>query len=107
MLAEIEDVLRHKAPDLLGQMALLLATCGVEHVPSPPPELVAQIAPLVAHPGDAKIIVAALANNSDYFVTHDAGHFLDNRALRARVTFPIGDPGDFLRWYRGLLDMSL
>lgn len=99
VLAELEDVLRRKAPDLMHQWALLLATCGAE--------VVARCAAWVTHPGDVAIIAAALAAKSDYFVTHDARHFLGNLSLQAQLSFPIGDPGAFLRWYRGRLDRAL
>lgn len=107
VLAELEDVLRRKAPDLMHQWALLLATCGAEVVAAASPEVVARCAAWVTHPGDVATIAAALAAKSDYFVTHDARHFLGNLSLQAQLSFPIGDPGAFLRWYRGRLDRAL
>jgi len=103
VLEEIERALRRKAPDSLGMLALLLDRSRVEVVPSPPPRTVLKSRALTGHLGDAQVLAAAWAADSDYFVTLDRKHFLDNRALTGTVPFPVGTPGDFLEWHRGRL----
>jgi predicted nucleic acid-binding protein len=105
VLAEIEDVVQRKAPDLLGRMALLFAKCGLEcAMLPPPPDLVDRLILLVNHRADAGVLASAVASQSDYYLTHNARHFLSNHALREHVALSIGDPGDFLKWYRGQLE---
>ncbi len=101
VLIELEGALRRKAPDLLGLLAVLLERSGVEVTPAPTPELVQQSRALIAHPGDAQILAAAWIAGTDYLVTLDRQHFLDNERLKEGVSFPVGTPGDFLAWYRG------
>jgi predicted nucleic acid-binding protein len=100
VLEEVESVLRRKAPDDLGLLALLLARSGVEVVPSPTPKAVQDSHALIGHPGDAQVLAAAWVVEVDYFVTLDRRHFLDNPVLIDAVPFPVGTPGDFLAWYR-------
>ncbi len=101
MLAEVHEVMQRKAPELLGQLALLLATCQLESVSAdPPPEVVDRLKAIIDHPGDIVIMAAAYASRVDYFVTHDDKHFLNNSKLRRQTSFPIGDPAGFLEWYR-------
>jgi predicted nucleic acid-binding protein len=100
VLDEIENALRHKAPDMLGLLALLLDCSGVEVVPSPMPEAIQDSQILTDHLGDAQVLAAAWAARADYLVTLDRKHFLGNQTLRDAVPFPVGTPGDFLAWYR-------
>ena len=37
------------------------------------------------------------------FVTLDKKHFLQNKALKTAVSFPVGMPGDCLAWYKNVL----
>jgi len=103
VLEEIERALRRKAPDSLGMLALLLDRSRVEVVPSPSPRSVLKSPVLTGHLGDAQVLAAAWAAGSDYLVTLDRKHFLDNLALTSTVPFPVGSPGDFLEWHRGRL----
>jgi len=103
VLEEIERTLRRKAPNSLGTLALLLDRSRVEVVLSPPPRSVLKSPVLTGHLGDAQVLAAAWAAGSDYLVTLDRKHFLDNLALTSTVPFPVGTPGDFLEWHRGRL----
>jgi predicted nucleic acid-binding protein len=100
VLDEIESALRRKAPDMLGLLALLLDRSGIEVVSSPIPETIQDSQALTSHLGDAQVLAAAWGAGTNYFVTLDRKHFLDNKALRDTVPFPVGTPGDFLAWYR-------
>lgn len=101
VLIEIERVLRRKAPKSLGALTLLLDRSGFQVVDQPGLNRVNESLPLSAHIGDAQILAAAWDANADYFVTLDRKHFLNNGALREKVPYQIGTPGDFLAWYRG------
>ncbi len=107
VVAEIESVIRRKAPHLLSLMALLLDAAEVEVVAPPSREALDTARLLVAHPGDAEVLAAALDIRPDYFVTLDRAHFLDVPALRASVPFPIGTPGDFLAWWREMISADV
>jgi len=100
VLAEIETVLRKKAPELLGYLALILDRCHVETVPSPGEDILSVCQVHLDHPGDAQVIAAARGSRTDYFVTLDRKHFVENQGLAAASPFPIGTPGDFLIWFR-------
>ncbi|HEX9988018.1 MAG TPA: PIN domain-containing protein [Chloroflexia bacterium] len=101
VLTEAEGALRRKAPDGLGLLALLLHYSQVEIVPSPSHNAVAKAQDLTGHAGDAQVLAAALEVQTDYFVTLDRQHFLNNVLLTDAVPFPVGTPGDFLSWFRG------
>lgn len=81
-------------------MTVLLDRVEVEVVGKPSEERVSQIEDLVEHPGDAVVLAGAMDGDIDYFVTLDREHFLDNPAVLGLVPFPMGTPGDFLKWYR-------
>ena len=100
VIAEIDAVLRRKAPHLLGLLALLLDEANVEILTQPSEEARKRASGLVTHPGDALVLAAALDARPDYFVTLDRAHFLDNDRLTQAVPFPVGTPGDFLAWWR-------
>jgi len=100
VLTEIESALRRKAPAALGPLTLLLDTARVRVAPSPAAEQVASARELVAHPGDACVLAGALGVETDYFVTLDRKHFLDNATLVAAVPFAVVTPGAFLEKIR-------
>jgi len=103
ILNELEDVLRRKAPEMLGSLALLLDRVGVDVVPDPPAAAVARCARLTGYLADARVLAAAWEAGPDYFTTLDREHFLENTVLRDRLPFPLGTPGDLLSWFRSEL----
>lgn len=100
VLSELERAFRKKAPELLGELAILLDRSRLEIGPSPPKQDVEKNLNLVGYLGDARIITAAQSMEADYFVTLDRKHFIENTQLVNEVPFPIGTPGDMLDWYR-------
>jgi len=102
VLKEAEGALRRKTPEVLGLFVLLLDRSNVQVVPSASEELFQQCFAVIGHPGDAALFATALQSRTDYFVTLEREHFLDNPHLKDFSPFPIGTPGDFLEWYRAL-----
>jgi predicted nucleic acid-binding protein len=100
VLSELERVFRRKAPELLGELAILLDRSRLEIGASPQMRDVEKNLQLVGKLGDARLITAAQSMEADYFVTLDRKHFIDNTRLVNEVSFPIGTPGDMLAWYR-------
>jgi predicted nucleic acid-binding protein len=100
VLAEIDANFRRKAPDLLGKLAILLDRVELRSVNAAPGSRHQAALALVAHPGDARVLADAWEAGTDFFVTLDRQHFLENHSLRAALPFPMGTPGDFLLWYR-------
>jgi predicted nucleic acid-binding protein len=103
VLAEIDDVIRRKAPQQLATLAVLLDRIQASIAPAAPPELAARCRELITHPNDARILADAWHNQADYLVTLDRAHFLEVPDLAKQVAFPIGTPGDCLAWMRGQL----
>lgn len=103
VLTEIESVLRRKAPQSLGTLALLLDRSRIRIVTQVPAEQIAHCQTIVDYKPDAIVLAAAWAAEVDYFVTLDGKHFLDNQQLHALAPFPVGTPGSCLAWYRGKL----
>ena len=106
VLAEIEEVLRRKAPQSLANLALLLDHCRVEVIQNSNEENCAYCREMVKHSGDVQVLAEAWSGACDFFVTLDREHFLDNTNLTGNTPFTIGTPGDFLNWYRQQIDPS-
>ena len=100
VLAEIDAVMRQKAPEQLPRLALLIDRSQAAIVPPAPVEYMEHCRGLTGHAGDARILADAWAANVDFFTTLDKQHFLENPALQNILPFPIGTPGDFIGWYR-------
>ncbi len=100
VLSEIENNLRRKAPDLLGKLAVLLDRVGLVLAGTAPGLRYEAALALTGHPGDGRVLADAWEAGTDFFVTLDRQHFLDNEPLRAALPFPLGTPCDFLLWYR-------
>jgi len=103
VLTEIESVLRHKAPQNLGVLALLLDRSYFRVVSQIPAEHIAHCETIVDYKPDALVLAAAWTAEIDYFVTLDSKHFLDNQQLPTLAPFPVGTPGSCLAWYRSNL----
>ena len=100
VLSELDRTLRSKAPEVVGDAALLLDSARVRIAETAAETRVQAFRQLVPHNGDAQVIADAAGMSPDYFVTLDRRHFLENEALCTSLTFPIGTPGDFLAWFR-------
>ena len=100
VLAELQAALARKAPEALPLAAVLLDRSAAIVATPPDHDHLELAGALIAHPGDAAIVAAAWQASSDFLVTLDRQHFLDNSELAAGVPFAIGTPGDALAWIR-------
>ena len=55
------------------------------------------------HLADVPVLVAAMNARTDYLVTLNRRHFVDDPNVAARSGLRIGTPGDALVWVRGVL----
>ena len=103
VLIEAERNLQRKLPAAIPYYREWLAACPVERVPSPTREEVLQAARMI-HPKDAAILAAAMRAGVDDLVTLDRCHFLDDPEVARRSGLRIGTPGEFIAWFRALLE---
>lgn len=102
VLTEIESVLRRKAPQSLGSLALLLDRSHIQVVSQVSEGQLTLCQSIVYYKPDALVLSAAWTAKIDYFVTLDSKHFLDNQQLHRLAPFLVGTPGSCLAWYRNL-----
>jgi predicted nucleic acid-binding protein len=103
VLIEIERVIRRKAPEQLGMLALLLDRSGVQVVDPASSATLSKVNRYLNYVPDAMILVAAIDAHSDYFVTLDRRHYLGNKDIRRAFPLWIGTPGDCLASYKDRL----
>ena len=58
---------------------------------------------IISHQADIPIVVAAMKAQTDYLVTLNRKHFIDDPAVAAQSGLRIGTPGDALAWVRDQL----
>lgn len=103
VLQEAEEVMRRKAPNLLGLLAQLLEEAGVEICAPPTAEQLRQAQALLSYLPDARVLAQAIASSCAWLATHDKEHFLANPTLGG-LPFRIGAPGDVIAWVRRQLN---
>jgi predicted nucleic acid-binding protein len=99
VLQEAEEVIRRKAPELLGLLAQLLDETRIEVSKPPTPAQQKKAGSLLSYSPDANVLAQAISANPDWFVSHDKAHFVGNPALD-ELPFKIGTPGDMIAWLR-------
>jgi len=100
VLIELETALQRQAPDLLTELAALLAQARISIAEKGSDARFEQCLTIVDHRGDARVLADAWDAGIDYFVTLDKKHFLSNHSSQVELPFEIGTPGDFIVWYR-------
>jgi predicted nucleic acid-binding protein len=99
ILQETEEVLKRKAPHLIGLFAQLFAEANVETAQEPTSEHLERAKSMLEYAPDAKVLAQAISANPDWLVSHDKEHFIGNPALD-NLPFKIGTPGDVIAWLR-------
>ncbi|MDP3721493.1 MAG: hypothetical protein Q8R09_03455 [Anaerolineaceae bacterium] len=54
----------------------------------------------ISHPADVPFLVAATIAKTEFLVTLNTKHFLDDPQVALRAGLRIGTPGDALKWLR-------
>jgi len=104
VLGEAEEVMRRKAPELLGLLAQWLDEAGIEICDEPTSKQREQAGTLIGYAPDANILAQAISANPDWFASHDKAHFIGNTDLQ-NLSFKIGTPGDVIAWLRDSLSL--
>lgn len=99
VLREAEEVLRRKAPDLMGTFAQLLDTAYIQIGEAPTVKHKKEARALLDYQPDADILAQAMAANPDWLVSHDKEHILGNPKLE-NLPFRVGTSGDVIDWLR-------
>ncbi|MGH7884895.1 MAG: PIN domain-containing protein [Thermodesulfobacteriota bacterium] len=100
VLTEIENVIKRKAPNLLGNFVLLIDRSNIQIIPDIKESILPKLSDLIDNKGDEIIISTALNIKPDYFVTLDKSDFLENRELQKAINFLIATPGDFIKLWK-------
>ncbi|RMF02361.1 MAG: PIN domain-containing protein [Chloroflexi bacterium] len=103
VIVETEHALARKIPRAIPAYRKALRSSNLRIIPTP---TLADIAPhldIIAHQADVPVVVAAMKAQTDYLVTLNRKHFLDNPAVAQNSGLRIGMPGDALAWVRDQL----
>jgi hypothetical protein len=73
---------------------------GLRIVRDSTPDEIEGHAGIIAHQADVPIVVAAMHIQTDYLVTLNRRHFIDDPTVADRSKLRIGTPGDALAWVR-------
>ena len=103
VVAETERAVARKIPRALPDFREAIRATGLRIVRDPSPDEVQLHADIIAHRADVSIIVAAMKVKTDYLVTINRRHFIDDPAVADRSRLRIGTPGDALAWVRQYL----
>jgi predicted nucleic acid-binding protein len=100
VVAETERAVARKIPRALPDLREAIRATGLRIVRDPSPDEIEGHADIIAHQADVPIIVTAMRVKTDYLVTLNRRHFLDDPAVVDRSKIRIGTPGDALAWVR-------
>lgn len=104
VIVESERAIARKVPGALVAFREAVRSTGLRIVRDPSPEQVQAHQDVIAHPADVPIVVAAMQAGTDYLVTLNRRHFVDDPAVATRSGLRIGAPGDALAWVRTQID---
>jgi len=100
VVTETERAVARKVPRALPDLREAIRATHLRIVRDPSPDDIVAHADIIAHLPDVPIVVAAMAAKTDYLVTLNRHHFLDDPAVADRSKLRIGTPGDALKWVR-------
>jgi predicted nucleic acid-binding protein len=103
VVAETERAVACKIPRALTEFREAVRATGLRIVRDPTPDEIKPYADIIAHQADVPIIVAAMRVKTDYLVTLNRRHFIDDPAVTNRSGLRVGSPGDALSWVRRTL----
>ena len=100
VLTETERAVARKIPRALPDFREAIRATGLRIVRHPSPDEIEGYMDIIAHRADVPIVVAAIQSETDYLVTLNRRHFIDDPAVVDRSGLRIGTPGDALVWVR-------
>ena len=100
VVTETERALARKASQALPAYREALRSTGFHLVPDPALEEIEPHIDIIAHQADVPIVVAAMIARSNFLVTLNRRHFIDDPGVAVRSGLRIGTPGDALAWIR-------
>lgn len=107
VIIEIERNIARKIPKILNYAREMILQSQIKIVRDPSKMDVLQHMDWISHPADVPILVAAVNAKTEFLVTLNTKHFLDNPQVALRVGLRIGTPGDALKWIRERFQMDL
>ncbi len=100
VLTETERAVARKIPRALPDFREALRATDLRIIRDPTPDEIEAYADIIAHRADIPIVVAAMRVKTDYLVTLNRRHFIDDPMVAERSKLRIGTPGDALAWVR-------
>jgi predicted nucleic acid-binding protein len=103
VVIETERAVARKLPRALPDLREAIRATGLRIVRDPTPAEIDTYADIITHQADVPIVVAATQVETDFLVTLNRRHFVDDPAVDDRPNLRIGTPGDALAWVRRTL----
>ena len=100
VIIEVERNIARKIPKILSYAREMILQSQIKIVRDPSKMDVFQHLDWISHPADVPILVAEANAKTEYLVTLNTKHFLDNPQVALRAGLRIGTPGDALKWLR-------
>ncbi len=100
VVTETERALARKAPRALPDFRESLRMDNLRILRDPTMEEITPHKDIIAHPADVPIVVSAMKAETDYLVTFNRRHFIDDPNVAVRSGLRIGTPGETLHWLR-------
>ena len=100
VVVETERALARKAPKALPIYRAIVRDTGLKIVRNPHPAVVAGNQHMISDPTDVPILVAAIAAQTDYLVSLNRRHSLDDPNVAKQAGIRIGSPSAALAWLR-------
>ena len=100
VIAEVERNLARKAASALPYAREMIRQAGIQIVQDPSLPDVHACREWISHPSEIPILVAAVHARTDFLVTLNTRHFIDDPEVSRRSGLRIGTPGDALAWIR-------
>ncbi|MBA3072333.1 MAG: PIN domain-containing protein [Anaerolineae bacterium] len=100
VIIEVERNIARKIPKILSYAREIILQSQIIIVRDPSKIDVLQHQDWISHPADVPILVAATIAKTEFLVTLNTKHFLDDPQVALRAGLQIGTPGDALKWLR-------
>ena len=100
IVAEVERNIARKVPKVLKYAREMILQSQIIIVRDPSKVEVLQHMDWISHPADVPILVAAVNAQTEFLVTLNTKHFVDDPQVSLLTGLRIGTPGDALKWIR-------